>query len=157
MQAVFHLSSLSSSVACHCWDRRPTGPPPFAAGGSVLSARAVLMMVSVHSHWHRQDEMMTFMLTQHIYDTHMGAAVDPWVVQVFLQPERWWIHSNSKLVVCDLCGCDFSATYWMYQGFIDFESSVTLLPLHFFSFPICCASSHSGNAHGNFSGFGCWI
>lgn len=50
MQAVFHLSLPSPSVACNFWDRQPAPPPLLAAGGSTLSTRAVLMTLTAHSH-----------------------------------------------------------------------------------------------------------
>lgn len=56
MQAVFHLSLLSSSVACECWDHQAGRPPPLTAGGSALSPRSVLMTPSHHSHWQRKDK-----------------------------------------------------------------------------------------------------
>lgn len=53
MQAVFHLSLLSSSVACNCWDRQT--PRRHLSEEAMLSANVLLIVLSTHSHWHTRD------------------------------------------------------------------------------------------------------
>lgn len=54
MQALFHLSLLSSSIACNCSDHQP--PRHHLSEEAKLSAQVVLMMFGTHSHWYTQDE-----------------------------------------------------------------------------------------------------
>lgn len=101
MQAAFHLSLLSSPIACNCWERQATAPPPLplAAGGSCLSARVVSVTLSVHSHWYSRDEMMSVVFTQHIHNTHM----------IWFKGTHEWTDRSSSL--CYSSGWHFATRY----------------------------------------------
>ena len=64
MQAVFHLSFLSSSVACNCWARQPM-PPPLGGSRAISTSR----LDDAHSHWHDTRNGGWWMFTQHSHNT----------------------------------------------------------------------------------------
>lgn len=76
MQAVFHLSLLSSSVACDCWDPCcwEPAPPPLGGSGAICTSR----LDDAHSHWHTRDGGWWMLCLYNIFAQYIW--YDSWVL-----------------------------------------------------------------------------